>query len=144
MNNSRKDNEIERLLEDVSTPESSQNEEDPFQDYGEYDSDENYEPDFESQSSSSDEEIYIGRPRVSRPTMRSSSSSFSNSNEVGDIIPSNSNNTEFSQPTQDIERPGSVVMQSTPGAISDEIAEESTEIQCQIDTIWSRVLLIGI
>lgn len=87
MRNPRNEREIERLLEDVSTPESSQNEDDLYQDEGEYDSDENYQPDYENESSSSDEEFFnISRRRVLQPTPRLSSSSFSDSNEVNNII----------------------------------------------------------
>lgn len=70
MNNPRNEREIGRLLEDVSTPESSQYEDDPYQDDGENDSDENYQPDLENQSSSSDKDFFNISRRVLRSTPR--------------------------------------------------------------------------
>lgn len=140
MSNLRNNREIERLLEDVSTPESSQSEEDPFQNDGEYDSDENYQPDFENQSSSSDDETYVSRRRVSRPTAISSSSSSSNPNEAGGIIPGNNIDLhEVIEPHFTGATQPPVAFQSIPDIISDETFVEPTEIIQQTDT-WSHTV----
>ncbi|CAG5000701.1 unnamed protein product [Parnassius apollo] len=78
MDSNKDSNRISRLLEEVSTPESSDNNEDPYHDDGgEYDSDDDYRPSAESDSS--DDEIgFNGISARHRRRYHSSSSSDNN------------------------------------------------------------------